>query len=352
MSVNLVSSLMQMITPDLVGRIASQVGIDKAVAEKALAGGVPALLAALLSVMQRPGGKETVGDAVAKYQPGAYGSASFPPGTGPSTIESGASTLASLLGGSTLSILSGALQRYAGTNGGAASSILGYLAPLVLGGIGQQARASGQSPTELLSAQKDTIMRALPGGLASALSAGGLVPPLTPPAQRHGVQSARASGSSGWMLPAFLGLGLLGIAWYFLTPPVPAMRPDPARQTVPTAPSLDSIRGIRVGEVEVGTEAAEAITGLSSTLRDIDGEPSGEAALPALQAQSATLERAAALMSQLSPENRRLIANAVQGVRPSLEPLFDRVLAMPGVGPMIKPTVENVRADLDRLTKA
>ena len=56
MAANLTSVVMQFLTPEVVGQIASFLGIDKAAAQKAAAGTVPALLAGLSDLVASPAG--------------------------------------------------------------------------------------------------------------------------------------------------------------------------------------------------------------------------------------------------------------------------------------------------------
>ena len=94
-----------------------------------------------------------------------------------SFVNSGISALNSLLGGSATSALSGALSKFTGLSQGSSSSLIGMLAPTVLGTLGdQQAEqdldASGLA--RLLASQKDNISAALPPGFGSLLSAAGV----------------------------------------------------------------------------------------------------------------------------------------------------------------------------------
>jgi hypothetical protein len=54
MGTNLVSLVMQSLTPDMVGRIATALGFDRNKIQSAISGAVPALLAAFNSVAGRP----------------------------------------------------------------------------------------------------------------------------------------------------------------------------------------------------------------------------------------------------------------------------------------------------------
>ena len=47
MATNLVSAVMQFLTPDMIAKIASVLGVDRSLAQKAVGGAVPALLSTL-----------------------------------------------------------------------------------------------------------------------------------------------------------------------------------------------------------------------------------------------------------------------------------------------------------------
>jgi hypothetical protein len=57
------------------------------------------------------------------------------------------------------------------------------------------------------------------------------------------------------------------------------------------------------------------------------------------------------LLDQLSPENRKLLADTFASIKPNLDQLLDKALAIPGVGPIIKPTADAIRAKLDVVSK-
>ncbi len=248
MPTNLVSSISKVLTPELLARIASGLGINPAIVEKASSASVLALLAALTSVVAKPGGAAKLGDAVAQQQPSTLMSiANVVGGAGQEDlINSGLNALSSLLGGSTLSALTNAVSRFSGVSEGGANSLLGALGPLVLGVLGQQQRASGLDASglaELLQSQKDTIARALPSGFAEYLSGTGILDRVTGPIAKKRPMSEPGYSSSlwSWALP-LLGLIAIGaLAWYVLAP-------SPT-ETVATVPP---------GKVETSAQASRA----------------------------------------------------------------------------------------------
>jgi len=72
MASNLVSYVMQMLTPDVIGRIAAALGLDSGKVQSAVGAAVPAVLAGLGSIAAQPGGAQKIADA-AKQQSGSLG---------------------------------------------------------------------------------------------------------------------------------------------------------------------------------------------------------------------------------------------------------------------------------------
>ena len=174
MATDLISTITQVLSSNLITRIASSLGLDKTVAEKALQAGIPSLLAALTSLVSKPGGVAALNGAIARQEPGVLSNlVSVIGGSAQkSLIDNGASTLTSLLGGTTTSALTNAIGQYAGIGDGDSKSLMGLLGPVVMGVLGQQQRASGLDATglaSLLTSQKDNIARALPAGFSKYL---------------------------------------------------------------------------------------------------------------------------------------------------------------------------------------
>ena len=137
-------------------------------------------MAALVSLVQRPGGRDQLAAAVRNQEPGVLDDLSGMLGGGRqgSVLDSGSTLLTSLFGESQVGALSGAISRFAGLNQGSATSLLAAVAPVVLGALGREQRAQGlddQGLARLLNDQKDSIAHALPAGLASELGSTGLL---------------------------------------------------------------------------------------------------------------------------------------------------------------------------------
>src|SRR6478672_11119493 len=142
MATNLVSEIAEALGPTIVARIASALGLDQLSTQKAISAAVPALIAALISLVSKPQGATKLGDALSKQEPGVlFNSANAIGEPGQKAfIDKGTNALTSLFGGTTVSALASALGQFAGTGEGGSKGLLGLIAPAVLGMLGQEQR--------------------------------------------------------------------------------------------------------------------------------------------------------------------------------------------------------------------
>jgi uncharacterized protein DUF937/PRC-barrel domain protein len=277
MSTNLVSTITQVLSSNFVSRVSSSLGLDGAQVEKALQAGGPALLAALTSLVSKPGGAAKLADTLAQQQPGVLTSlANMIGGSGQKAlIDTGVSTLTSLLGGTTTSALTNAVGQYAGIGEGGSKSLMGVLGPVVMGVLGQQQRGSGLDATglaDLLASQKDNIARALPAGFASYLSGTGILDRITGPTARPEPAYARSPSSStttpSWLLPALGILAIGALAWYLFS--------GPAKQTVATLPTKVETPAQMPGKAIFIVRADEAKNWIGRPVYSSDNKKVGE----------------------------------------------------------------------------
>ena len=382
MAANLVSVVMQFLTPDMIAKIASAFGLDRTVAQKAVGGAVPALLASLADVASTPNGARQLSNTLAQQQPGSLESLkSLIGGSGQSTLaESGSSILSGLFGGGTLDTMAQTIGKFAGLDGAASKSLLGILGPVVLGTLGQQQRSAGLDAsglTSLLGSQKDQIAAAIPSGLADQLSAAGLTDRATA-GLRSGAAAASAAGSrivgaseravagagryattstasSQWpyWLAALVLLG--GLAWVAVgrqTGEKVAEVPRPAATqsatgTVGMAPS-----DLTIGGVNLANQVNSSVNTLKSILPTITDAASAQAALPKLHEVTTQLNEVGNLATKLHPEGKSMLGRLVAAATPTVNQMCDKVLATPGVGDIAKPAIDELRGKLDTLSRA
>lgn len=237
---NLVTLISQFVTPEMLNRAASALGVDLSSMQKGVSAGIPGILSALASSVMKPGGIARIENAIDQQQPGVLADAARMMGTPQQArvAEEGLSSLSSVLGGGATSALANAIGRYSGAGETGAKGMLGLLAPVVMGVLGQQQNAGAGGVAQLLASQKDNIMRAMPSEFANYLGGTGLLDKAQTTAQataqRSSYQSANYTTDKGtsqgsWLLPALAALCLLGLGWYLFS--------RPSDTTVATAPT-------------------------------------------------------------------------------------------------------------------
>jgi Bacterial protein of unknown function (DUF937) len=373
MATNLVSQITEALAPSIISRIASSLGLDQSTTQKTIQAAVPALLAALISLVSKPQGATKLKDVVAKQEPGILSNLANVIGESgqKAFTDKGTSALNSLLGGTTVSALASALGQYSGIGEGSSKGFLGLLGPAVLGMLGQEQRDRGLDASglaRLLTSQKDSVMDAMPSGLSKYLSDTGILEGVTASTSKHASReyASRAPTRSApsiwpWLLGALALIGLGALLWHFssgrqvaeTTPKVEAPYAQiPSSREVLYAGLLDKLRGIKAGDVDVGELATSAVNDVYSSLSGVKDEATAQSALPGLTKAASELDQLDGLLGQLSPEARKTLSETFASIRPNLSQLMDRVLAFPGVGAIVKPTVDAINAKLDALAKA
>src|SRR5579871_4678442 len=221
MAANLVSIAMQFMTPEVIARIASFLGLEKSAVQKAAGGSVPALLAGLSDLVSTPAG--TIQFSKLLSQLPAVSAADLLSEGGPQgLVESGSNMLSALFGGQTINTMAQVVGNFAGIGGSGGKSLLGMLGPIVLGALGQHQRSAGLDAgglVSLLRSQKDQFTAAIPSGLADQLGAAGLIDSVASAPSRAGSavsQTAYTTTGRNSQWPYWLGalIILFALTWY------------------------------------------------------------------------------------------------------------------------------------------
>jgi len=385
MGTNLVSIIMQFLTPDMIARIASALGLTRSDAQSGISAAVPGLLAVLANAAAKPGGAQTMVDTV-RQQSGLQDSLSgILGGSGQSAfIERGSSMLGSLLGGGQdQSMLAGVIDRIAGIGQNASNSLLGMLAPVVMGLIGKQigiGNLNAGSLTSLFASQKEQIAQAMPAGMGRLLGSAGLLDSLSGvagsvagSAASAAEQASRAaSGAAGqvsqftastaartaalgqraadtasgvpawiyWVIPL---AALAGLLWYLFANPREQVAQQPA-------PSPTALSNVMVDGVEINKQVSDTLGQLQTSLSGITNVESARAALPKLQTAMGQIDRVSSVAERLPAEQRKVVGGLIASTMATINALFDKVLAIPGVAEVLNPTVDRLRTKLADLS--
>jgi hypothetical protein len=155
--------------------------------------------------------------------------------------------------------------------------------------------------------------------------------------QRAGAAATTSYNWLYWLIPIVAIAALLA---YFLT--------KPAEQAAQQGATI--AKNLMVGGVDVSKQVTDSIASLRSTLGGVTDAASAEAALPKLRDITAQIDQVDDLSGRMTPEQRKLLAGIVSPLIPTLNQLFDKVLAIPAVSEVLKPTIDVMKAKLAMLT--
>jgi hypothetical protein len=385
MATNLVSVVMQFLTPDMIAKIASVLGLDRNVAQKTIAGAIPALLASLADVASTPKGARQLTNTLTQQSDSLESLRNLVGGAAGQNLvtETGTNMLSGLFGGGTLDTMAQTIGKFAGIGEGTSKSLLGMLGPVVLGALGQQQRSMGLDASglaSLLTSQKDQIAAAIPSGLADQMSAAGLIDGATE-SLRSGAAAASAAGgrmaeasertfsratesattaagssaTSQWPYWLVAAAVVGGLAWFAIgrsgedtvaqVPPPPTTRT--ATGTVGAAPT-----DLTVGGLNLANQVNSSVGSIRTVLPGITDAASAQAALPKLKEATAQLNEVSSRATQLSPEGKSMLIRLVVAATPAINQMCDKVLATPGAGVIAKPAIEELRGKLDALARS
>ena len=135
-------------------------------------------------------------------------------------------------------------------------------------------------------------------------------------------------------------MAIAALLVYFLTKPAEQV----AQQGATVAQNL------MVGGVDVSKQVTDSIANLRTTLGGVTDATSAQAALPKLRDITTQIDQVDGLIARMTPEQKKLVAGMVNPLMPTLNQLFDKVLAIPGVSEVLKPTIDLLKAKLALLT--
>jgi hypothetical protein len=376
MAINLTSAITQLLTPEVIGQIASFLGIDRNLAQKAAGAAIPTILTGISDLVGTSAGASQLSKLLSQQQ--GSNPMDLLRNTGaPGFAQSGSNMLSGLLGGRTLDTMGQAIGKFAGMGDVGGKSLLGMIGPLVLGALGQHQRDAGLDANglaSLLRSQKDQMTAAIPSGLADQLGSAGLID-RAEAGVRSGMSSATAAGNrmanaSGqaaagasraalaatntqwpYWLAALVVLG--GLAWWGLQRPG---EPTVAERTAVAQPATGTVgmapAALTVDGVNLANKVNSSIDTLKTTLPTITDATGAEAALPKINDAITQLDGIRAQAGKLSPDGRSALAKLIVAATPAINQMCDKVLATPGVADVARPAIDNLRAKLDALAKA
>jgi len=338
MGFNLVDLIKDQVAEQVTGYIGNMLGGDTTQAKKAFDGALPAILNGLGESTTNEKGAGALFDTLGKQDEGILDNIGDILGGNDSSslIEMGTSALGSLLGGSSqggLGSIVDAVSGYAGTDSGTTKSMMGLIAPLIFSVIkrkfmGGDSGFNVGSLVDMFSEQKENINTAIPKGLDLNFNNNTYEAP----------SNVAPKSKSG--LGKFLPLALLaGAGWI-------AYNMFFSGGQTQTTEHTNSMPTQEVNMANLGQEVTGTMTSLVSELKGIKDETSAKAAIPALTEASNHLGQYASVLDKLPADAKSKVSKYVMDYLPQLKSLLDNVSNIPGVGPVLKPVVENLSAKL------
>lgn len=401
MAFNIVNSIVGMVAPAIIDKLAAMLGLNSATAKTALMAAVPGVLAAFGNKASTETGARELFDAVSKTDTSQLSNlAKTLGGAGADKlIQGGLGSLGSLLGDNALSGLTGAIAKQAGVSDSASSSIVSMAGQLAMGQLAKSVSGDGLNASSLaglLSSQQENIASAMPAGLGGLLSGAGLLgSDLASQVSRIDAARAAMSGAVGdaarqagnvasdaarkasgaasdaarkagnvandaartvnaathqaakkgtnwlmWLIPLLI---LAAALWYFL-----GNRSHVATDatTTPAATSLT------IDGVDIGAQVTSVFDGLKTTLGGITDAASAQAALPKLQEAVKTVDGMSGVIGKLSAAQKTAFGALITAALPVLKELVGKVVAIPGVGDVVKPTLDDLVGKIEAMAKA
>ena len=359
---NLVSMAMQYLAPVIINKIAASLGLGQGLVGKAISAALPAILAGLAGSASKSGGAGALAGILGKQDPGLLGNLGNLIGGGgqQQLVDSGTSALSSLLGGSQTNALASAVGKFAGLDAGKSVTLMGMLAPVILGTLAKEQKSSrldAAGLANLLNGQKSNIAAAMPAGFSDLLQGSGVLDSISGNLKAaapvaHAAPASSGSGLPSWLLPLVLGLaGLYLLSSYGCNqaPMVEKTAPPPAKTEAPAAaPKAEAPAATQVDVVGLASKALSSLTGTLGTVKD---EATAKAAIPALTDTAKQIEAVKAAAGLLTGAARKPLTMLVGGALPGILAAIEKATGIPGAGAILKPIVEPMVANLTSLSK-
>ena len=350
---NLVSMGMSYFGPAVARKIAGMLGIESPIVIQAISAALPAILAGIVGKGAKSDGASSILGLLATARGGAPEDfeARFDGASAGEFAASGGNLLSQLIGGEESSSIASAVGRHASIPGDSVQTLLGTMAPAIIGMLKGQVTENNLDAgglSNLLKGQAENIAKGMPEGFAKELAGTGIIDALgqqipaeaaarvteTATAAKAQVQEAASSGGSGMMKWIIIALVAAALAWFFL-----------GRGT----PDVADIAGdsMMVGDVNISEQFGSLTESLTGTLSGITDAATAESALPQLEEVSTQVDGLGGLIGQLGGDQKMAFGGIVATALEALRPLIDQALAAAGDGSPIKPIVEGL---LEKLT--
>lgn len=359
---NLVDMLRGQLAGEVGKKLSGMMGASESDFGKIVGAGLPSVLSGLGTMASSKGGADRLAQAIGGMDSSGFGDLGKMLGS--SAMGSGGSLLSGLLGGGVVDGLAGVIAKFTGINVTMIKTALGYLAPMILASIG--ASFKGEKPTaagitKLFDDQKQNISAAMPAGLSLNSIPGlqALSGAASSAARNLPTPADAGDGLGKFLVPAAVIAALIAAAVFFMN----------------SKPKVDEVNKMKDGVVDTAKDmtkkgsdamAADAdglkkelpnldtlksgltgtMDGLFSKLEGITDAAGAEAALPALKETIGKMEGFSTGLSALPAEGKSMIGGLVKAQLDKLNPIIEKLTAIPGIGDTFQQLLEQLKQKL------
>lgn len=355
MSFNLIDLVKDQLSDQVMGQLGNVLGGSAEQNESAISSAIPGLLNGLTNVGASDNGAGSLFNAINDQDDSILDNlGDMLGGNNQSNMMSmGTKALGSLLGGGGLGSLVSAVSGFSGADRSNTSSLMGLLAPIVFGVVKRKLLGGGGgfdvgSLMSMFNGQKENVQAAMPTGFADSLKSSGfdkidfsLADNISDAADNvvDKTQEVASEGKSmlGKLLPIAILIGAALIAYNLFFKGGTQEEAKSSSETTQFE-SLDA--------AGIGNELKNTMGSLTTTFGGITDVDSAKAALPNITSATDNLGGLAGVMDKLPEAARGPIKAVVAGGMPQLQEMMDKISAIPGVGPIIKPMIDGLTEKL------
>jgi hypothetical protein len=355
---NLVKQIMDQLGGSTLGQLSSLLGADEETTERATTAMVPSLLSVLGRMASTDDGARKLTSTLGGFDTNILGNvAQALSGNASSFLGKGSSLLGSLFGDGTVSALASTLSRFTGLSPGLTKTMLGYLAPIVIGKVANQWRNQGgtaQALQSLFADQRGNIANAVPAGfsLADIPDVADVRTPGYTTSRKTDTKPVTSGSTALWLLP--LAAALLGgfFLWQLLSRSregqVAENQATPAAKETtvmkPVAPNAVDIPDLSVVRDQFGG----LFKSLDTAFADIRDPASAERSMPALKDLNAEIDGITRVYSRLPEASRTTLRPVLEEQVKIATEKANTVNAIQGIGAEIKALIQEIIGKLKK----
>ncbi len=350
MSFNLIDLIKDQLSDQVMKHVSSMLGGDSNQVSSAIGSAIPGLLEGLMNSSSDSTTANAMVDAINKQDDGILDNLGDLLGNSESQssiLSTGSDLLSSLLGNNALGSLASTIAGFSGLGRGSSKSLLGFLAPIIFSVIKRKLLGSGglsvSSLMDMFSGQKDNIAAAMPSGFVQQLSVSDTIESTV--SEVNDVAEEATSTVGAWfarLLPLAL---LCGVAWFAYNQFSKSSIEIPESKTIPQGTTDTIIKDvlepaqtiIQDQQVNVKEELSVILGSVTNSIGSITDVASANEAIPQLNTATEKLGGLANILDRMPEAAREPVKQVISGGLPQLQALIDKVVAIPGVGPVIQP---------------